>query len=428
MKQKRKEELLHSFPVVPSEIMEKMNGRYAANFAVFLTRGDGNELYVRCFHRYFGGHLVERQRYVFAKDGAVRYGKDEGKPWTVRTEFREPVFCQSCYGYNFDNTYKVLNYEAISRSWMKYCCLELYHGGLEMEYLRLYCKHPNVEYIMKSGFGCLIGEHCTGYWGGIAHIAPDMHINWKSNNLLQMLQLNRTEFKFLRGRESDYEIFMVWKDKFPKYKPDELIALANRFHYEIGTAENFTNATGLPPLRLARYLSEQDISNSDYNDYLRQCIRLKYNLHDTAISMPHDFLTMHTRLSALVEYQENAKAHQAFMQNMEYRRQLGFASGGLLIRQPESMAEIIAEGKRLHHCVGGYAERHAYMKLHIMFIRKADKPDVPFYTVEVDLLGEIKQVRGLRNCKTTPEVDAFIEAYKQHLAAVIGREKRRKTA
>ncbi len=426
MKQKRKEELLLSFPVVPSHITEQMQGRYAANFAVFLTHGD--ELYVRCFHRYFGGNLVERQRYVFAKDGAVRYGKKDEKLWTVRTEFREPVFCQTCYGYNFDNTYKPLNLEAISRSWMKYCCVELYHGGLEMEYLRLYCKHPNVEYIMKSGFGCLIGERCTGYWGGIAHIAPDRHINWKSNNLLKMLGLNRDECKVLRDRASDYEIYMMWRDNFPKYKPDELLILANQFHYEVGTAQNFTQTTGLSPVRIARYLGSQSISNSDYSDYLRQCINLKYNLHDTAISMPRDFIAMHTRLSELVEYQKNEKAHQAFMQNMEMRERFCFSSGGLMIRQPNSMAEIIAEGKRLHHCVGGYAERHAYGKLHILFIRTAEKPNVPFYTMEVSLLGEIVQVRGLRNTVMTDAVKAFVEEYKQHLAGIFGKQKRRKTA
>lgn len=422
MKQGRKQTLLNSFPAVPAGIMEQMHGRFAANFAVFLT--NGNELFVRCFHRYSDEKLIERQRYVFAKDGAVRYGKDEGKPWMVRTEFREPVFCQSCYGYNFDNTYKVLNYEAISRSWMKYCCLELYYGGLDMEYLRLYCKHPNVEYIMKSGFGCLIGEHCTGYWGGISHIVPDRHINWKSNNLLKMLGLNRDEFKVLRDKASDYEIYMMWRDNFPKYKPDELLLICHVFGYSYGTLETFVRMTGLKPQRIARYLTEQNAEPRDYDDYIRQCIQLKYDLHDTAISMPHDFIAMHTRLSELVEYQKNEKAHQAFMQNMEYRRQLEFASCGLLIRQPKSMAEIIAEGKRLHHCVGGYAERHAHMKLHILFIRNADKPDVPFYTVEVDLFGEIKQVRGFRNCKTTPEVDAFMDAYKNHLAGIFGKKQK----
>lgn len=76
MKQQRKDELLHSFPCVPQSIMDQMKGRLAANFAVFLT--DGNELFVRCYHRYSDGKLFERQRYVFAKDGSVRWGKDDG--------------------------------------------------------------------------------------------------------------------------------------------------------------------------------------------------------------------------------------------------------------------------------------------------------------------------------------------------------------
>lgn len=426
MRQIRKEELLHSFPAVPQSIMEQMKGRHAANFSVLLT--NGNELYARCFHRYYGGELIERQRYVFAKDGAVRYGKDDGKPWTIRKEFREPVFCQSCFGYNFDNSYRLLNREAIGQSCMKYCCANLYTGDLEMEYLHLYCRHPNLEYIMKSGYDGLIDERVTGYWNGVRHIDWDKNINWKSNNLLKMLRLSRSEFKCLQGREKLYGEYIMWRERYPKVKPEELLMIADQFGYEYGTMERFTRVTGLTPQRITRYLAEHEIENHDYSDYLSQCVQLKYNLHDTAISMPHDFMAMHTRLSEMIKHNESQEARRKFKENTAYRRQLEFASGGLFIRQPNSMKEIVNEGKALHHCVGGYAQRHAFMKLHIMFIRRADKPDAPFYTVEVTLLGEIKQVRGLRNCKTTPEVDAFIEAYKQHLAAVFGREKVRISA
>ena len=139
-------------------------------------------------------------------------------------------------------------------------------------------------------------------------------------------------------------------------------------------------------------------------------------------------MLVHTRLSEMIKYNASQEARRKFKENMEYRKRLEFASGGLFIRQPKNMTEIVNEGKRLHHCVGGYAQRHAYGKLHIMFIRTAEKPDVPYYTMEISTEGKIVQVRGLRNCKTTPEVQAFIEEYKQHLAAVFGREKRRKTA
>lgn len=426
MKQQRKDELLHSFPCVPQSIMDQMNGRLAANFAVFLT--DGNELFVRCYHRYSDGKLFERQRYVFAKDGSVRWGKDDGAPWAVRKEFREPVFCQSCYGYSFDNTYRILNKDAIRQSCMKYCCYDLYKGDLLIEYLHLYCRHPNLEYIMKSGYSALIGEYYTGFCGGIQHIAANRHINWKSNNLLKMLGLNRDEFKLLAGHEELYDEYVMWREHYPKTKPEDLLLIGSVFGHEYGTMERFIHATGMKPQRIARYLNEHDAEPRDYDDYLRQCAQLRYDLHDTAISMPHDFMAMHTRLSEMIKYNESQEARRKLKENMEYRKKLEFAHGGLFIRQPKNMTEIVYEGKRLHHCVGGYAQRHAYGKLHIMFIRRAEKPDVPFYTVEVDLFGEIVQVRGLRNCKTTPEVDAFMEAYKKHLAAVFGKEKRRKTA
>lgn len=428
MRQARKDALLWSFPAVPAELMDKMKGKYAANYVVLLT--NGNELFARCYHRYFGGALVERQRYVFAKDGSVRYGRDDGKQWMVRKEFREPVFCQACYGYNFDNSYTLLNREAIWKSCMKYCCCNIYTGDLLLEYLHLYCKHPNLEYLMKSGFGCLIDDHYSGYWGGVRHVYADRNINWKSNNLLQMLRLNKDEFKLLLDKDNTkyYDRYIMWRQAFPKCKPKDLLSISICFGHERGTMERFITSTGLTPQRITRYITEHSISTRDYSDYLSQCVQLKYDLHDTAISMPHDFMAMHTRLSAMIKHNETQEARKMFKENKEYRKRLEYASGGLFIRQPKNMTEIVNEGKLLHHCVGGYANRHAYMKLHIMFIRTTAKPDVPFYTVEVDLFGKIVQVRGQRNCKTTPEVQAFIEEYEKHLAAVFGKEKRRKTA
>ena len=87
MKKERKEALIGCFPPVSDVQHQQMKGKGAANFIVFLTWG--RELFARGFHRYSNGELVERQRYVFAKAGAVRYGRETGTRWTVRSEFRE---------------------------------------------------------------------------------------------------------------------------------------------------------------------------------------------------------------------------------------------------------------------------------------------------------------------------------------------------
>lgn len=426
MRKERKEQLLSTFPAVPSEIEEKMHGKGADNYAVFLTRG--NELYVRCYHRYCKGELIERQRYVFAKDGCVRYGRESynsGK-WSIRSEFREPVFCSTAYGYSFDNSYTALNMNAISQSCMKYSLAEKYADRLLMEYLRMYCKHPNIEYLLKSGYDPLI-ETVSGYWGGKVSLSVSSKINWKSNNLLKMLNLNRTEFAVLKGNEIYYDQYIHWREKCPKCKPEELLSLAKVFGFENGTADRFCKATGLKPQRLVRYINENNICKSDYSDYIDQCRKLHYDMHDTAISMPHDFQAMHERLSAIIKVNANNKLRQSFAEQYEERRKLEYSSGNLILRQPESIDEIEEEGSLLHHCVGGYAERHALGKLHILFIRTADKPDVPYYTMELSISGKIVQVRGLRNCDMTSEVKSFVEQYKIYIAEIFSK-KERKTA
>ncbi|MDE5885134.1 MAG: PcfJ domain-containing protein [Oscillospiraceae bacterium] len=423
MRKARKEELLRIFPAVPEEIADQMKGRGAENFAVMLTHG--RELFVRCYHRYSSGKLAERQRYVFAEDGSVRYGIDNNGIWRIRKEFREPVFYKTGYGYNFYNKYTILNRKALTESCMKYSQIEYYQGNLVMEYLHLYCKHRNLEYLMKSGYVGVVEETYTysGFFRGQEHLSIAYPINWRSNNLLKMLNLNRTEFKILQGNEEHYLDFLSWREALPDYKPEELLTICKAFGSEHGTAEHFCKLTGLKLKRIARYLVKNEIYSHDYQDYLDQCKKLRYNLHDTAINMPHHFAEMHERLTEIIQYKASEAIRQHFAERIPERKKLEFQDGNLIICQPSSMDNIIAEGKTLQHCVAGYAERHAKGCLHILFIRKAGDPDKPFYTIEVRTDGKIVQVRGYKNCNPTPEVAEFVEKYKVYLQAVFGKQK-----
>lgn len=429
MKKERKQELLNSFPPVPPKIMEEMDERKKSfgNFVVFLTHG--NELFARCYHRYYNGGIAERQRYVFAKDGCCRYGVDNQGKWTVRTEFREPVFCSSSYGHYFDNSYQVLNQQAINKSCMKYCCYDLYTGNLLMSYLGLYTKHPNIEYLMKSGYGVLINdeESPTSYWGVRNQLVANSNINFKSNNLLKMLRLSRTEFKLLKGLEWYYPVYIAWRRHYPNFKPTELLDIAKAFGTEFGMVERMIGMVELRLTRIASYLAGQNIQLRDYVDYLEQCINLQYDLRDTAIAMPRNFAAMHDRLSNIIKYAYDGETSELFALNYERRKELEFSSGKFLIRQPNSMDEIVDEGKRLHHCVGGYAKRHAGGALTILFVRKTDSPEVPLYTMELSNDGKIQQIRGNYNRDPTKEALKFVEQYKQYITNLF-REKMRKGA
>ena len=88
------------------------------------------------------------------------------------------------------------------------------------------------------------------------------------------------------------------------------------------------------------------------------------------------------------------------------------SEAGLMVIPPKSAEEIVEEGQKLHHCVGGYVSRVAKNECTILFLRKEEHPDIPFYTMEVRE-GKVKQLRGDGNCDPTPEVKAYFELWKK---------------
>lgn len=442
MKKERKNLLLGMFPALPAKYETQMKRRGSHNYTVLLTRG--NELFARCYHHYSDGRLVERQRYVFARDGAARWGWEERTDWQARGNFREPVFCNPAYGYSFDNSYTVLNLAAIWQSCMKYSQAESYTGSMLMCYLRLYCRHPNLEYLMKQGYSCVLEESCTGYWGNVTRLDVDKRINWKSNDLLKMLGLNRNEFKLLHGQESLYDMYIDYRAEFPRMKPADILSIARLIGARRGTLDICTNRTGLSAERLLKYLIKQDAAVGDYYDYLDQCARLNYDRADPAVSLPRDFHAKHEQLTeierALAEERlakKTAQQDRLIAELAECRRKLEFEHNGLILVQPESVREIVNEGAVLSHCVGGYAERHAKGTLHIMFLRRAEQPKTPWYTMEISKELKIVQCRGYKNnvernggSPKAPEVVEFENVYREYLAILRSQEikKARETA
>ena len=83
---------------------------------------------------------------------------------------------------------------------------------------------------------------------------------------------------------------------------------------------------------------------------------------------------------------------------------------GYLIRLPRSADELDAEGRALHHCVGGFAARHARAQTTIWLMRKADAPDEPCITVEV-AGRQVRQAHGLCNRNLTDAESDWLKAW-----------------
>ena len=162
----------------------------------------------------------------------------------------------------------------------------------------------------------------------------------------------------------------------------------------------------------------------DYNDYVTCCIELRYDLTDTAISRPHNFQGMHDRVTSLLRdlrakrEAEKLKGVQSVYEQLHDL--IEWTDGKLLVRMAHDAGDLIREGREMHHCVGTYGRRVADGMCFIFFIRRAEKPDKPFYTVEIkpDLKKlQVVQCRGYRNNDRSPEereeVNAFLAKYER---------------
>lgn len=83
-----------------------------------------------------------------------------------------------------------------------------------------------------------------------------------------------------------------------------------------------------------------------------------------------------------------------------------YADDNFSIVVPEEMNKITKEGVYLHHCVGGYISRVAEGRTNILFLRKNENIDIPFFTIEVNNHNEVIQIHGLYNSWLGNEPDA----------------------
>lgn len=102
------------------------------------------------------------------------------------------------------------------------------------------------------------------------------------------------------------------------------------------------------------------------------------------------------------------------------------------------MVEIIEEGQALHHCAGAterYFDRIESRETYICFLRRVEQPGIPFYTIEVEPSGTIRQHRSYMDEEPgIEEIRGFLREWQKELKkrltekdkqlAMISKEKR----
>lgn len=172
---------------------------------------------------------------------------------------------------------------------------------------------------------------------------------------------------------------------------------------------------GVGMVRFQNWVIKNKVNFSYYLDYLDLLKDLGIDpTGDENLIIPKDLNVAHDNavelLNLLKEEQqreETARQEAEYRETLKNRQKLQAEVDGFAFVLPKQLDDLIQEGKVLHHCVGGsgYVKRHKTGQTTIIFVRPAENPATPFFTMEYRG-GKIVQLRGKHNQDPPEEVRA----------------------
>ena len=171
-----------------------------------------------------------------------------------------------------------------------------------------------------------------------------------------------------------------------------------------------------------------------YEDYMDMCQKLKKDTSDEMVFRPSQLRRRHDEAVAEIKEREaEITADEYSKRYPDAEKVLKAVAGKLeyhndryIIIVPERNIDIVKEGRELHHCAGSsdrYFDRIAQNETYICFLRRAEEPDKPYYTIEVEPGGTIRQHRGMYDEEPEiEEVKPFLREWQGEIRKRMSRE------
>ena len=312
-----------------------------------------------------------------------------------------------------------------------------------VNYMDLYSLHPWIELLIKNGMDNLVIDHIRGKGskGGISWAAKNIKSAVKrftKQDLKDVMEHNSQQLSMgSHVDETTLSVLAFVREKIdPQMTLKQAIQIAREGYGQLETMYAKAERLGLSGRKVMEYsLKEGGLGHAigDWLDYIRDAKKVGLDLRDKRNSMPKDLKRRHANIIKQIRYRENKELEEKLKATLALRNKIFCWKGKkYFIRPAESTKELIAEGKTLHHCVGGYAERHAKGETTILLVRENDNPDKPLYTMEVK--GSVKegwrmvQIRGNMNADPPAEVKKIVKQFMEQVNAKGKEGKVRKTA
>lgn len=319
-------------------------------------------------------------KYVYLRDIA-RFMSFPVVGWYREGISRYPHYQDYDWGYNDDKYFNlyapIINKEFISTlPEYKYSAIDLCNSNYLLQYLKMYEQYPQTELLVKAGLEMyatskIILRQCA-----------------KDKQFCKWLYQNRSELK------NSYYVTSIIRAYKQKRDIKEVYAF-DTFKKSFDRPENFTQLKeifkGKEKQKFLEYLMKQKTDGYCYKDYWDACEYLHLDMSLDKNRYPHDFKRWHD--IRIDEYNSaKAKADKKARQALYNRFKkvankfmgLQHHKNDFVIVIAQSPADLIREGKILHHCVGsmGYDQKFAREESLIFFVRNKDDIGTPFVTLE----------------------------------------------
>lgn len=271
-------------------------------------------------------------------------------------------------------------------------------------YLLAVKEKPVIEKAAKAGIERLAFDLVTSTWNIQLSDSGPLH---------QCLNIDRNQLKRLRANNGDSE-FLKWlqfEGKYQKKIDDEVIAFFIRNEIKADQISFITDR--MSPRQTMNYLIKQQKKGTGeswskvlfvWSDYLNMVKKCGGNVHDPIIFRAADLWKRHDEMVLRIEKQKNENRAREILEqypNLNHifaslKEKYSYQNETYAVVVPENVEELLHEGDTLHHCVNktdNYFERISNGESYILFLRKTDELSVPYYTLEVEPGGTIRQKR-----------------------------------
>lgn len=180
--------------------------------------------------------------------------------------------------------------------------------------------------------------------------------------------------------------------------------------------------------RMVNYMKKQTVAPSEmvstWRDYLHLAALEGMDTTDDIVRFPKNLRARHDELAEIRNNRTNKEKYDnlnsQIIQRLPDAKRYCWENEKYIIIPAGTCQELVHEGRTLHHCVSSstlYMEKMAAGKSWILFLRKKEELEKPYYTIEIDM-GEDKILQWYSAFDRKPDkktISKLLETYLRNI-------------